>query len=137
VAFQSWECSETKAGRLKAAGLRVWRVVRIAVPSDLDSLGEAIVESDAVLVEPRVSHAAGGAGIPLDLAVAREARGRLAGHPMALAGGLTADTVGQALNLVRPDIVDVSSGVERLPGMKDPQKVARFVEAVFANTTVP
>jgi phosphoribosylanthranilate isomerase len=111
--------------------------VRIAVPSDLDSLGEAIVESDAVLVEPRVSHAAGGAGIPLDLAVAREARGRLAGHPMALAGGLTADTVGQALNLVRPDIVDVSSGVERLPGMKDPQKVARFVEAVFANTTVP
>lgn len=129
--------SRAEAGRLKAAGLRVWRVVRIAVPSDLDSLGDAIVESDAVLVEPRVSHAAGGAGIPLDLAIAREARGRLAGHPMALAGGLTADTVGQALDLVRPDIVDVSSGVERLPGMKDPQKVARFVEAVFANTTVP
>ncbi|HEU4680990.1 MAG TPA: hypothetical protein VFS51_04550 [Gemmatimonadales bacterium] len=56
---------------------------------------------------------------------------------MALAGGLTADTVGQALDLVRPDIVDVGSGVERLPGMKDPQKVARFVEAVFANSTVP
>jgi phosphoribosylanthranilate isomerase len=129
--------SRAEAGRLKAAGLKVWRVVRIAVPSDLDSLGDATAESDAVLVEPRVSHAAGGAGIPLDLAIASEARRRLAGHPMALAGGLTADTVGQALEVVRPDIVDVSSGVERLPGIKDSQKIARFVEAVFANTSVP
>jgi phosphoribosylanthranilate isomerase len=129
--------SRAEAGRLKAAGLQVWRVVRIAVPSDLDSLGDAMAESDAVLVEPRVSHAAGGAGIPLDLAVAREARCRLAGYPMVLAGGLTADSVGQALDLVRPDIVDVSSGVERLPGIKDSQKIARFVEAVFAHTSVP
>jgi phosphoribosylanthranilate isomerase len=123
--------------RLKAAGLWVWRVVRIAVPSDLDSLSEATLESDAVLVEPRVLHARGGSGVPLDLAIACEARRRLAGHPMALAGGLTADTVGQALDLVRPDIVDVSSGVERLPGIKDPQKIVRFMEAVFAHSPLP
>jgi phosphoribosylanthranilate isomerase len=89
-----------------------------------------------VLVEPWVPHAQGGTGVPLDLAIAREARGRLAGHPMALAGGLTADTVGQALDLVRPEIVDVSSGVERLPGIKDPHKIACFVEAVFAHSPV-
>jgi phosphoribosylanthranilate isomerase len=124
------------AARLRAAGLQVWRVVRIAVPSDLDSLGEATSESDAVLVEPRVPGAGGGAGVPLDLAIAREARGRLAGHPMALAGGLTPQTVGQAMTLVRPDMVDVSSGVESRPGIKDHNRIMNFVEAVFAHSPV-
>jgi phosphoribosylanthranilate isomerase len=128
--------SKTVAEQVGAAGLQVWRVVRIAVPSDLDLLGDASAASDAVLVEPRVPHAQGGAGVPLDLAIGCEARRRLAGHPMALAGGLTAESVGQALELVRPDIVDVSSGVERLPGIKDPHKIARFVEAVFAHSPV-
>jgi phosphoribosylanthranilate isomerase len=128
--------SRSVAERLRAAGLQVWRVVRIAVPSDLDSLSEAVPGSDAVLVEPRVSHARGGAGVPLDLAVAREARGRLAGHPMVLAGGLTPERVATVLDFVRPAIVDVSSGVERLPGIKDPKRIARFVEAVFAHSPV-
>lgn len=128
--------SPASAARLRAAGLEVWRVVRIAAPSDLDLLGEAANESDAVLVEPKVEHVRGGAGLPLDLAVAREARSRLAGHPMALAGGLTAETVSEALALVRPEIVDVSSGVERLPGIKDLDKIARFVEAVFAHSPI-
>jgi phosphoribosylanthranilate isomerase len=128
--------SPASAARLRAAGLEVWRVVRIAAPSDLDLLGEAANESDAVLVEPKVAHVRGGAGLPLDLAVAREARSRLAGHPMALAGGLTAETVSEALALVRPEIVDVSSGVERLPGIKDLDKIARFVEAVFAHSPI-
>jgi phosphoribosylanthranilate isomerase len=128
--------SPASAARLRSAGLEVWRVVRIAAPSDLDLLGEAANESDAVLVEPKVAHVRGGAGLPLDLAVAREARSRLAGHPMALAGGLTAETVSEALALVRPEIVDVSSGVERLPGIKDLDKIARFVEAVFAHSPI-
>jgi phosphoribosylanthranilate isomerase len=128
--------SPASAARVRAAGLEVWRVVRIAAPSDLDLLGEAVNESDAVLVEPKVAHVRGGAGLSLDLAVAREARARLAGHPMALAGGLTAETVSEALALVRPEIVDVSSGVERLPGIKDLDKIARFVEAVFAHSPI-
>jgi phosphoribosylanthranilate isomerase len=128
--------SPASASRLRAAGLEVWRVVRIAAPSDLDLLAEAANESDVVLVEPKVAHLRGGAGLPLDLAVAREARARLAGHPMALAGGLTAETVAEALALVRPEIVDVSSGVERLPGIKDLDKIARFVEAVFAYSPI-
>jgi phosphoribosylanthranilate isomerase len=128
--------SRSEAERLRAAGLQVWRVVRIAVPADLDSLGDAIPGSDVVLVEPKVLDAPGGAGVPLDLAVAREARGRLAGHTMALAGGLTPDTVAAALDFVRPEIVDVSSGVERLPGIKDHNRMARFAEAVFAHSPI-
>ena len=124
------------AARLRAAGLEVWRVVRIAAPADLDLLGDAAAECDAVLVEPKVTHLKGGAGFPLDLAVAREARVRLAGHSMVLAGGLTPETVSEALALVRPEIVDVSSGVERLPGVKDLNKIVRFVEAVFAHSSI-
>jgi phosphoribosylanthranilate isomerase len=128
--------SPASAARLRGHGLEVWRVVRIAAPADLDLLGEAISESDVVLVEPKVAHVRGGSGLPLNLAVAREARSRLAGHPMALAGGLTPETVSEALALVRPEIVDVSSGVERLPGIKDLDKIARFAEAVFAHSPI-
>jgi phosphoribosylanthranilate isomerase len=53
-----------------------------------------------------------------------------------LAGGLTPETVGPAVALVGPDVVDVSSGVEHLPGIKDPDKIARFVEAVFGHSAI-
>ena len=121
---------------LRAAGLRVWRVVRIAAPDDLDRLADSARDAEAVLVEPRVAHAAGGTGVSLDLAVAREARQRLAGETMVLAGGLTPETVAAAVALVRPEAVDVSSGVERLPGIKDPDKIARFLEAVFGHSAI-
>jgi len=127
--------SRADAARLRAHGLEVWRVARIGGPSDLDILGEAELDSDTVLVEPRVPHALGGAGVSLDLELGRQARSRLVG-PMALAGGLTPDNVGEALVQVRPEIVDVSSGVERRPGIKDPNTIARFVEAVFAHSSV-
>ena len=125
------------AARLRAEGLLVWRVVRIAQPGDLDILAESVRDADAVLVEPRVPQAAGGSGISLDLAVAREARARLAGATMVLAGGLTPESVAAAVGLVRPEVVDVSSGVESLPGIKDPDKIARFVEAVFGHSAIP
>jgi phosphoribosylanthranilate isomerase len=124
------------AARLRAEGLLVWRVVRIAAPGDLDRLAEVSADADAVLVEPRVEHALGGAGVSLDLAVAREARGRLAGVPMVLAGGLVPDSVARAVALVRPEVVDVSSGVEHLPGIKDPEKIARFMEAACGHSAI-
>jgi phosphoribosylanthranilate isomerase len=124
------------AAELRRSGLEVWRVVRIAEPADLDLLDTAALDADAVLVEPRVSQGSGGTGVPLDIAVAREARSRLAGRRMVLAGGLTPATVGEAVALVRPEVVDVSSGVESLPGKKDPEKIARFMEAVFGHSAI-
>jgi phosphoribosylanthranilate isomerase len=122
------------AARLAGAGLIVWAVVRIASPIDLERLGLMMPEVETVLVEPRVAHADGGAGVPLDLTLAVEARRRLAERRMALAGGLTPDSVGSAVALVRPDVVDVSSGVESLPGIKDHEKIARFLEAVLGRS---
>jgi phosphoribosylanthranilate isomerase len=121
------------AARLRAEGLVVWRVVRLAGGEDLDRVADAAAEADAVLIEPRVPHADGGAGIALSLPLALRARKRLAGKRMVLAGGLTPETVGPAVGLVAPDVVDVSSGVEIRPGIKDPSKMHRFVEAVRAH----
>jgi phosphoribosylanthranilate isomerase len=123
-----------EAAGLAEAGLIVWRVLRIARPADLDLLSETSLGAGTVLVEPKVPQADGGTGVPLDLALAVEARRRLAGLRMALAGGLTPETVGHAVALVRPDVVDVSSGVEALPGIKDHEKIARFLEAVLGRS---
>jgi phosphoribosylanthranilate isomerase len=122
------------AATLAAAGLIVWRVLRIARPADLDRLGEGWPHAETVLIEPKGPGAEGGAGVPLDLALAADARRRLAGSRMGLAGGLTPETVGPAVALVRPDVVDVSSGVELLPGIKDHEKIARFLEAVLGRS---
>ena len=121
------------AARLRLAGLRIWRVVRIADDTDLELVTEARTASDGVLVEPRIVGALGGTGSSLSLALAREARDRLQGHPMILAGGLTPESVGEAVRAVRPDAVDVSSGVEQIIGIKDHSRIARFVEATVGD----
>ena len=52
------------------------------------------------------------------------------GVPMILAGGLTPENVSSAIEMVRPDVVDVSSGVESVRGIKDVAKIAAFCQAV-------
>jgi phosphoribosylanthranilate isomerase len=62
----------------------------------------------------------------------RLAEGAPGGVRLMLAGGLTADNVGDAIRLVRPWGVDVATGVEAAPGRKDPRKLRRFIEAARA-----
>ena len=52
--------------------------------------------------------------------------------PVFVAGGLDADNVAEVIRLLRPDGVDVASGVESSPGIKDRRKLERFFEAVRA-----
>jgi phosphoribosylanthranilate isomerase len=52
------------------------------------------------------------------------------GPPIILAGGLTAENVAEAIQIVQPYAVDVASGVESQPGIKDHEKLARFISAV-------
>ncbi len=70
----------------------------------------------------------GGTGTPFDWTLVKGLRDQV-GFLM-LAGGLTPDNVAEAITEVRPHAVDVSSGVERLPGRKEPERVKAFVEAV-------
>lgn len=69
----------------------------------------------------------GGTGKSFDWSVAREAK-RYA--PIILAGGLTPENVAQAIREIRPFAVDVASGVEASPGVKDPAKLRAFFAAV-------
>jgi phosphoribosylanthranilate isomerase len=118
------------AVQLGREGLRVIEVARLARQSDLDHLPALATLAVPVLVEPRVAGALGGTGASLPLALALAARDRLRGVTMVLAGGLTPETVALVLSRVAPDAVDVSSGVEQIPGVKDPERIARFMEAV-------
>ncbi len=116
--------------RLAAQGLLVLPVVRLGAPVDLDQLDPLLGLACPVLVEPRVEGRLGGSGVPLAFDLARAARARLRGRMMFLAGGLTPETVAEAVREVAPDAVDVSSGVEQIPGVKDPVRLARFLEGV-------
>jgi phosphoribosylanthranilate isomerase len=116
--------------RLVAEGLFVLTVAHLAAESDVERLTELRSLGQPVLVEPRVVAALGGSGTALPLALATRARGELEGHPMFLAGGLTPETVPQAVGAVRPDAVDVSSGVEQIPGIKDHRRMTRFMKAL-------
>ncbi|HTB58880.1 MAG TPA: phosphoribosylanthranilate isomerase [Polyangia bacterium] len=70
----------------------------------------------------------GGGGVPAPWPlIAQQAR-----RPFLLAGGLTPENVAAGIQATRPDGVDVASGVERSPGVKDPAKMAAFIAAARA-----
>jgi len=86
----------------------------------------------AVLLDAYDKSARGGTGKQFNWDLVADARdgGGLAGlDPIILAGGLDADCVGRAIDAVKPWAVDVASGVEKAPGVKDLRKVADFILA--------
>lgn len=127
------EHPENMAGDLRREGLLVWEVARLSGPPARDALRTVAARADAILVEPRVGTALGGTGTALALHLAAAARAALAGFPMVLAGGLTPETVASAIEAAKPEAVDVSSGVESAPGLKDAGRITRFVEAVVGH----
>ncbi|MDX9992130.1 MAG: phosphoribosylanthranilate isomerase [Anaerolineales bacterium] len=75
----------------------------------------------------------GGSGLTTDWAAAAQIARQ---HPILLAGGLTPANVAQAVRQVQPWGVDVASGVESSPGVKDPQKMKKFVEQVHSKQSL-
>lgn len=85
----------------------------------------AVDEVDAILIDG----SAGGEGTTFDWGALAGVKHHT-GKPIILAGGLTPANVGEAIRAVRPFAVDVSSGVESSPGIKDPALIAQFCKAV-------
>ena len=84
---------------------------------------------DALLLDAFSPEAYGGTGLRIDFDAARAAIAESV-RPVILAGGLTPDNVTEAIRALRPYAVDVSSGVEAKPGVKDPDKLKAFFAAV-------
>ncbi len=103
----------------------VVKAIRVRSREDLSALSSYRVK--AILLDAHVEGVMGGTGTAFDWNVAVEAK---AWGPIILAGGLTPDNVVEAVSRVQPYGVDVSSGVESAPGVKDPAKVRAFVENV-------
>ncbi|MES2305951.1 MAG: phosphoribosylanthranilate isomerase [Gemmatimonadota bacterium] len=119
------------AARFRATGLEVWRVAAVETEAGLAALlAERAAAADALLVEPRHPDGLGGKGIALPMSLAIAARRAAPGARFVLAGGLAPENVAEAIRLVGPDAVDVSSGVESAPGRKDAERLIRFLEMV-------
>lgn len=100
--------------------------VRVAEDTDVTSAVAAYPHARAVLLDAHVQGIYGGTGRTFDWHKAVSDPGK----PVILAGGLTPANVCQAIRAVRPWAVDVSGGVEKDKGVKDPEKVRAFVNAI-------
>jgi len=121
---------DVQAIREKFGG-EIWAAIRIAgahIPHEAEALFDS---ADAIVLDARSEKQLGGSGkaLPwneLALDLARD-RGSSA---VVLAGGLKPGNVGSAVRTLAPDVVDVSSGVESAPGIKDPWLMREFYAAV-------
>jgi phosphoribosylanthranilate isomerase len=110
-------------------GLPVMKAVGVADERDLPTLDEFLRVANQILVDakpPKVGGLPGGNGLTFDW---RLIAGRRWLVPWMLAGGLTCDNVAEAIRLTGARQVDVSSGVESAPGVKDADKIRAFIAA--------
>ena len=122
--------SPDRAAELRARfGLPVMKAVGVADASDVAALQDYERVADVVLVDakpPTESSLPGGNGLIFDWRLIAGRRWRV---PWLLAGGLTAVNVAEAVRLTGASQVDVSSGVESAPGLKDAAKIGAFIAA--------
>ncbi|MFT7058798.1 MAG: phosphoribosylanthranilate isomerase [Pseudorhodobacter sp.] len=110
-------------------GLPVMKAIGVADEGDLAALTDYSLVADQILIDakaPKHTDLPGGNGLPFDW---RLLVGRKWLRPWMLAGGLTADNVAEAIRLTGARQVDLSSGVESAPGIKDAAMITAFVQA--------
>ncbi|MTH78771.1 phosphoribosylanthranilate isomerase [Paracoccus aestuariivivens] len=113
-------------------GLPVMKAVGVSEPTDLDAIWDYGLVADMLLIDakaPKDAVLPGGNGLAFDW---RLLAGRQILKPWLLAGGLTPENVNEAIRLTRTQGVDVSSGVESAPGVKDPDKIRKFIARATA-----
>lgn len=110
--------------------LEIWAAVAIKTRADLDTARAFAGAADRILYDAKTPESAalpGGMGLRFDWSLLDGFRHPL---PWALSGGLDAGNIGEAIRRTGAALVDVSSGVERAPGVKDAPRIAAFLDAV-------
>jgi phosphoribosylanthranilate isomerase len=128
--LQLHKVAPARAAAIRARfGLETWAAVAVKARGDLDAARTFAGAADRILYDAKTPPGAalpGGMGLRFDW-------GLLDGfaHPLpwALSGGLDADNVAEAVARTGAPLVDVSSGVETAPGVKDVDKIAAFLKA--------
>ena len=108
----------------RRTGAKVIKAIRVGDASDFQELER--FHTDFHLLDAAARGLRGGSGQTWDWGLASQRARKV---PVILSGGLTADNVAAGIAAVRPYAVDVASGVEAAPGVKDPEKLAAFFAA--------
>ena len=106
------------------SGKAIWKAVRVSKKRDLAVLAE--YHCDAWLIDAKAAKKRGGTGKTFDWAILKDMQRPV---PLVLSGGLNPHNVAAAIRAVKPDWVDVASGVESSPGVKDAKLIDAFVRA--------
>jgi phosphoribosylanthranilate isomerase len=123
------ETPERLAAIKKRTGIPAYKALRVATPEHV-AQSSAYTTSPFILYDalpPESATLPGGNGLTFDWTILKTAQA-----PFMLAGGLTPENVGDAISKTQAAMVDVSSGVESSPGVKDIKRVAKFIEAAKA-----
>lgn len=115
------------------SGLEIWKAVSVKHTHDIAGASAYAGAAHRILFDAKTPEGAalpGGMGLRFDWTLLRGYRGAT---PWGVSGGLDADNVGRAIAETGAPMVDVSSGVESAPGVKDVDKIAAFCKAVAAS----
>jgi phosphoribosylanthranilate isomerase len=124
------ETPERTAAIRAQHGRDVWKAISVKTRTDLDAGLTYTAAADMLLYDAKTPDGAalpGGMGVRFDWKLLQDFRH---GLPWGLSGGLDADNVRDAIGIADAPLVDVSSGVESAPGIKDVDKIAAFCQAV-------
>ena len=119
----------------QATGLQIWAVLRIGPGFAPERLSDAGRGADGLVLDTAAPGRLGGTGIQFDWRLISSLNGQPRALPLIVAGGLTPENVGEAIACSAPDVVDVSSGVESSPGVKDHRRMRAFADAVRMTAT--
>lgn len=109
------------------SSIEIWKALGIKDAVTLKNSDRFVDAADMLLFDAPAQALPGGTGTRFDWALLADHQHKL---PWALAGGLTPDNVAEAVRLTRAPLVDASSGVESMPGVKDVDKITAFCQAV-------
>jgi phosphoribosylanthranilate isomerase len=119
---------EVSSIRQKITDAHLIRAVYRKTGNVIEAAVEVASAFDAIHLDSFVYGKYGGTGIVHDWDLSGRVRQAIYPKPLILAGGLNPENVKDAIRAVQPYAVDVSTGVESLPGIKDPEKVSAFIQ---------